>query len=88
MSPTNTRDTLLRRSTTFAWGTGLMLAAGIVGFLVWPLFSGGKEIDDQYQELDGISGQLQEVHKDQAKAKAAYNYDRNAAAKKLAEQAK
>lgn len=81
-------DTLLSRIISFHIGIWIMLSAAVVALALWVLYLPSKEIEDEYQEMDGLRVQLQKVHQKQAKTKASLNYDVTIAAKKLIEQPK
>ena len=83
MAP-NTRDTLLRRTTTYIWGVALMLGVCIVAILFAPIFMGEKtELEDDYQMHEQFNAQVKEIHEKQAEIKASYQYDREKAAQDL-----
>ena len=84
----NTRDTSLRRFSTYIWGTALMLAVCIVAILLAPLFSGPPtELEDDYYRSRGFDAKVQEVHETQAAKFESYEYDPKEAAINLFDKA-
>jgi len=80
----NTRDTPLRRFSTYVWGTALMLGVCIVAIVLYPLFQPDrKEYEDAYQEHAELNAKLKEIHKKQATELKSYNYDPELAAENL-----
>jgi len=80
----NTRDTAKRRISALIWGTAMILAAGILGLILYPFFTqSGPDLVDQEQKFGNLLPDLKEIHEKQAKAYEAYEYDPEAAAEAL-----
>ena len=83
MAP-NTRDTPLRRFSTYVWGGALMLGIGIFAVLLAPALMGPPtELEDDYLRAEEIEAKLQAIHNEQAEIKASYKFDREKAAQDL-----
>ena len=80
----NTRDTPMRRCNAYFWGTVLILSAGVVGLLLYPIMSQeGPDLVDQEQEFGNLFPALKEVHEKQAKTFESYDYKPEVAAETL-----